>query len=512
MKADYDFVMDSLSLIQQDVINSFKPNPLASLKEGPPVFEANRKLGDAAIEFIGECILNAPFVARPTIERLAHAIDNIKKAGQDYIASDAALTEFNKQFSIEILRESKAKTKQKAESGAQSQLESDAIIITRQSLFLSFFKMLQPKLRRRLIKMLEDQRLCDKEILEELQTRIDEKVEDDKLKVEALLHQVENGGMDCFLWLHGMLFNFFNKVMELEEKNAELNAQLDAEKKLRAEMQTGPPKPSVTPSAAPAKSERECELERENASLKKAQADTENRFALNLQAQQSKAEEEKTKLTSEIERQKFELSAKDEAFTLKMDAAQAKSGAGYEAKISALEARRKALEDERERYAEEVGRKAKVTAHAFEMFLDGLPRKYAVAGYVMLKSIVNEWDDVQSIQEKDLKYSSSCVGKSNAQDLSTGAKIAFCILAAIAVLGAGAAAYSHFGTRNAFPVQAATPGVATNLDRLAGMKLNTMEDLNAAYDKLKPSATIDEIRFLNARQRAIMSAENGELK
>ena len=327
-----------------------------------------------------------------------------------------------------------------------------------------------------------EKELCDDEIVEELRKRIDDKIEKDERKIEALLAQVEKGGMNCFLWLHGMLFNFFNGILEAEEKRDELNEELDKERKLRAETTTGPPQVQTAP------------IEPQKEPSKTEQPDIEEK-----------------RLEFENEKLRNELGIKDRILELKLEAERAKFTSEYERQISSLKAERQTLENGSAKLAEEFARRSKLSAHAFETFLDTLPRKYSATGYVMLRSIVDEWDgDLQSIQTKERKYTLPMEPELPQKENPNIGRIPLWIAIALLFLALGVAIYLGTRPRPVQTVQTVESYSPSDLSRLAGLRLETIEDLNHAYDTLKPHATIDEIRFLHARLQALQNANNGE--
>jgi hypothetical protein len=283
-----------------------------------------------------------------------------------------------------------------------------------------------------------------------------------------------------------MLFEFFSRALVAEEKLDELKRKFDSERKLKAETPTGPPQVQ-TPSQERRNEDAEIEsLKSEIANLKAENKLLNDTKGMREELLAAKLETERAKFMSESERQ-----------------------------ISSLKAEKQALENSAARLAEEFARRAKLSAHVFETFLDTLPPNYAVPGYGMLKSIVNEWDgDLQSVQEKGRKYAPlPKVEMPQNWRSNTGKLFMWIAIIAVFILFAAisAIAIRLWMQQQVFhPAQTAESHAPADLGRLAKLKLETLEDINHAYDTLKPHATVDEILFLNARQQALMNPEKEE--
>lgn len=482
MKTDYEIIIGSLNDNMRAAFSQFPDSIFAPLNEGPQLLESNEALSCAVAEFLPASIKAAPYMVRQTAERLVKFFVNAKELGRDYFVSSAAADDFKAKFKVGLDAQPDAQPANEAQRKKDKALSREALLILRQLLFRSFFSMLTPNRRERLIKFMEKNELCDETISEELHARINDAVDRDERKIEGLLLQVEKGGMNCFLWLHQMLFDFFNGIMSAEEKSEELDAKLAEERKRK--IKTAPLAQSLQnpPEEQPKDMSRIRELELEN-----------------------------NKLSLEIQRHDDELRRKDEMLALKLEAQQAKFGADYEKQISALKTQNQAFEEASARLADESARKAKLSAHAFETFLETLPQKYSAPGYAMLRSIVNEWDgDLQSVQNKERKYAFPAEMKLPRKEGSNLGKTFMWIAIIAGFLASGVAIYLWAQQRRIQLTQTVGAYAPVDLSRLASLKLETLEDLNQAFDTLKPHATIDEIRFLNARQQAIQNAKLAE--
>lgn len=478
MKMDYEKILESLNENKRLVMAQIPEDLAAKFNDGEQMLETNEEFASAVGEFLSASIVATPHMVRQTVERLARFFANAKLLGKAYFASMAVVDDFNAKFKKASSPQFNAQTAQGAQKQDDGQPAHDAVIILRQALFRNFFAMLPPNRRERLIRFMEERDLCDEVLAKELRTRINDKIDRDERKTEAFMRQVEKGGMNCFLWLHQMIFDFLNGIMESEERNDEMKARFDAELKQRSESKTGPPQVQAS------------SVEAQKYSLEMEQLKNENK-----------------RLELEVGNLQNSLRTRDEFLAVKLEAEQAKFTASYEQRISSLTAEKLAVENSCAKLAEEFARKSKFSAHAFESFLDTLPKRYAASGYVMLRSIVNEWDgDLQSIQAKERKYASNLEPEPPQKESSDIGKILIWIV--IALLSLALVADIYFRTRQR-PIQSAqtTESYAPiDLSRLAGLDLSTMEALDKAYDTLKPKATIDEIRFLNARQQALMKA------
>lgn len=478
MKMDYEKILESLNENKRNVMAQVPEALAATFNEGEQMLEANEEFASAVVEFLSANIVATPHMIRQAVERLARFFVNAKLLGHAYFVSVAVVDDFKAKFKKAPPPQFNAQ----AAKPDDGQPGHDAVIILRQSLFRNFFAMLPSNRRERLIRFMEERDLCDDILAKELRTRINDKIDRDERKTEAFMRQVEKGGMNCFLWLHQMIFDFLNGIMEAEERNDEMKARFDAERKQRSESKTGPPQ-AQAPSA-----------EAQKAALEMEQLKNENK-----------------RLELEVGNLQNSLRTRDEFLAIKLEAEQAKFTAGYEQRISSLTAEKLAAENSAGKLAEEFVRKSKFSAHAFESFLDTLPKRYSASGYVMLRSIVNEWDgDLQSIQAKEQKYAPNLEPELPQKESPGIGRILVWIVIALMLLALAADIYLKMRQRPIQPAQTRESYAPIDLSRLAGLDLSTMEALDKAYDTLKPNATIDEIRFLSARQQALMKASRNE--
>ncbi len=371
------------------------PEPfLAKLNSGEQFMAANKAMLDAVAKKLSQAIRKYPMRLEKTALSIVAFVEAAKAKGPDYLAGQGIADDFAAKFNLnaEDSKSQKAQIenmendeKEDSPMDAVSKLSPELQRILPQMLFRSFFSMIGERQRGRLVAFMEEHGLCDDALVEELKGRIgDEKVKDE-FKIEALLKKVEEGGMDGFRWLHGMLFEFFNGIMEAEDRRQETVRQLKEECKRHAE--------TPLDVAGDAKPEP----------VVKAPVEASNDV---------KPEPLRGNLEIENAKLRNELAAKEELFTLKMEAEKAKLIAEYGIPASSLKAERQSLENEMGKLAENCDRKLKLSAHAFETFLDTLPRRYSAPGYVMLRSIVNEWDgDLQSVQTKERKYAQKPEGE-----------------------------------------------------------------------------------------------------
>ena len=210
------------------------------------------------------------------------------------------------------------------------------------------------------------------------------------------------------------------------------------------------------------------------------------------------------------------LRSKEESFAMKLDAERRN-----------LSIEKQFFESESSRLKDDFSRRLKLHAHAFATFLDTLPQNHAAAGYGMLQSIINEWDgDLASVQERAKRFAAKPREEQESKaDSSPGQeatqKWSWLPLAGAALAGIGVvlialaialSAWLFWRQGKDIPQQTGGISSTNDISRLAGVRLDTQEDLAKAYDILKPCATADEIIFLNARSQAIMSSKTGDLK
>ena len=483
MKSDYDSIREALGETERLVLMQLPPNLLAPFNVGEQLLASNPDLLSAVAGFFSSTVNKMPCTGRQAIVRITSFLNDAKTHDGGYCGSKDIVNDFKEKFKMS--QTSQSETESKAQPAVETprpqnpQLAQAAKKILQQMLFRSFFAMLTPKRRERLAGFLEEHKLCDEPLSEELHGRIDDEVERDETKIEALLLQVEKGGLNAFIWLHEILFQFFNGIMEAEERNEELNEKLDKERKLRAEAATGPPKPQEAVAAVQAESSIMPEL--------------------NIEIERLKVEAAKLK---------GELAAKDEILALKMEAERAKLTSEYERQLSTLKAERQTLENDAAKLAGEFARKSKLSAHAFETFLNTLPKKYSTPGYTMLRSIVNEWDgDLQSIQAKERKYASNAEERPARKSAWDTIKSFWWIALLLLVLAVGA--YGGGMLRKNQENSAVEPRAQRDLRRLEGVKLDTCADISRAIDVLK-NPTHDETGFLLERTQELMNVKTEE--
>lgn len=363
MKTDYGCICEILGKAAMAPSNPTPPEIKAAFDQGEQILESNGELLSGMKSFLSSGDAAAPLRIRSSIKRISKFLKAAKARGKEYCASGKIVEEFKTEFEKEAEDQPEDETEVKAEKNSMAerhpQIAEAAQTIIPQALFMRFFSMLSKERRERLVEFMEDHGLCDEEKAEELREKIKDKVVKDERRADGLQRQVDKGRMDCFDWLQWMLFDFFNGIMEAEERSGELNAKLEEERKRKTEAPRAPPESASQTTKVPMPEPRQPSLEIENAKLKN------------------------------------ELAAKEELYALKMEAEKAK-----------LIAEKQALENEIAKIVENCDRKLKLSAHAFETFLGTLPRRYSAPGYVMLRSIVNEWDgDLQSVQAKESKYS-----------------------------------------------------------------------------------------------------------
>ena len=486
MKCDYDRICEALDEDERATFAQVPAEIWAPLNDGEQCLDSNDALLSALVGFLKTDIVSAPYKLRQTAERIVHFICDAKKKGNEYFSSVDNLNRFKSKFKVKLAKqpekERNAEMAPKANDPQDKKLTPEAEKILRQSLFRSFYSMLTPKHRGRLASFMEEQKLCDEPLSLELRERINDEVVHDEANVETLLIQVEKGGLNCFLWLHGMLFEFFNGIMDAEERNEELNRQIDRERKQRAETATGPPQIQIPVVTAPAG-----------------------------EANPAQPEPNRENLELEVAKLKSELAAKEELISLKMEAEKSKLISEYERQITSLKLERQAFETECLKIAEDKLRWTKQACFFFEAFLDTLPLRYSKNGYTQLKSLLNEAEsNLEAVQAKERKYASAIKEKPAQDDIRSPIKTAMWI--AIALLAMILAAYSGFLANQKLASHEAETHSKGAISRLDGMRLDSMEDIGRAYDALKPAATNDEIQFLNDKAQALQKARSEESK
>jgi hypothetical protein len=374
MKNDYGCICEILGKGAMAPSNPTPPDIKANFDEGDQILESNDALRSAIAYFLSSGDVAAPLRIKNSLKRIAKFLKAAKARGKEHCVDPAIVEEFKSQFEKEAEDQSEVETEVKPVENPMEerhpQIAEAARAIIPQTLFMRFFSMLSPEQRKRLIEFMEDHDLCDDEKAEELHGKINDEVVKDATRMDGLQGQIDKGRMDCFDWLQWMLFDFFNGIMEAEKRSNELNARLEEERKRKTEEPRAPPESVLQTTEKPEPEQRQGALEIENAKLRN------------------------------------ELAAKEENSALKMEAEKAKLIAEYGNQASSLKAANQALENEMVKIVENCDRKLKLSAHAFETFLGTLPRRYSAPGYVMLRSIVNEWDgDLQSVQTKERKYS-----------------------------------------------------------------------------------------------------------
>lgn len=481
MKTAYDLIFEVLDGKGREGLAQVPTETIAEFNTADQALESNDAMRSAVVEFLVADITATPHRARQTIER----VNRFLEATKSNAAGEKIVDDFKAKFKVKAADDNEEEPDSqiaKETAGKQSpQMIRDAKRITQQILFRSFFSMLAPEKRERLIEYIKERNLSDDELEKELRSRINDKEERDERKIAALFVQIKKGGMDCFLWLHQMLFEFFSSALVAEEKLDELKRKFDSERKLKTETPTGSPQVQ-TPTPEKRNEDTEIDLlKREMANLKAENRLLNDSKGMREELLAAKLETERAKFVSESERQ-----------------------------ISSLKTEKQALENSTARLADEFARRAKLSAHVFETFLDTLPPNYAAPGYGMLKSIVNEWDgDLQSVQEKGRKYTPSPKVEMSQNWRSNTSKVFMWIsIIVVLILCASASTFAiHLWMQQRLvrPAQTAESHASADLSRLAKLKLETLEDINHAYDTLKPHATVDEILFLNARQQALMN-------
>lgn len=403
MKNDYECICGILGKESMTPSNPMPPDIEADFDEGEQILESNGELRSAIASFLSSGDAATPLRLKNSLKRIAKFLKTAKARGKDHCAGSAVVETFNAQFKQESAARPDDKQEGKAVANSMEERHPEIVAaaqnIIPQMLFMRFFLMLSPKQRKRLIEFMEDHDLCDDKKAEELRGKIDDKIVEDAKQVNGLEKQVDKGRMDCFDWLQRALFDFFNGITELEVQNQELNASLEEERKRKAATPRGPQEPASQSTEKP------------------------------------EPKPSKDSLEIEVAKLRNELAAKEDNCALKMEAEKAKLIAEYEGQASSLKASNQLLENEMAKTVENCDRKLKLSAHVFETFLGTLPRRYSAPGYVMLRSIVNEWDgDLQSIQAKESKYAPKTEASTSGKSFWNALKARWWIIAILVII------------------------------------------------------------------------------
>ena len=504
MKNNYDIICESLDESELDSLMQLPDGLLAKLKDGKHLLE-NGALRPPMVEFIKAEIAATPYKLRMTFDRIMRFLGDAKAQGADHSTGAGVVEAFKAKFKPEPPRPPKPAIFADSKMAWPPQMKQDAAKILSQELFRSFFSMLTPKRRKRLVEFLVKRKLCDKEALEELRKKIDDGVERDERSIETLLSMVEKGGLDEFKWLHQMLFDFFNGIMD-EEDSKEALQQGD-----KAGVGAMPPpagnpvqmpdaepaakQPVEAPATKTAVAQTESSLASESAKLRDELAAQSNlalqrenaltaesaKLRNELATQKELAAQREKGLMIEIAELRNGLAAQKEILALKMEAESERLKGEHLRELEGVKSERRMLEAERDRIVENHVRKSKLTAHAFETFLDTLPKRYSANGYVMLRSIVNEWDgSVESIQAKERKYAPDTEGKPARKSIWDSIRAALWLALALFALALAAycgfqASLSHAKPTAEIPSQT-NSSLAENLD-----------SLSKAFNAIKPS-------------------------
>ena len=392
MKSDYDCICEILKKGDQNPSNQIPPEVQAVFDEGMQLLKSNAELLTEVTEFLSSGEASTPRNIKKSLERIAKFIKAAKARGTEYWTGAEIIEDFKMKFMMSGTSHSESDMKAKAAAASfeegHPQIVAAARSIIPQTLFMRFFFMLAPKQRLRLIEFMEEHELCGDEKAEELREKINADVVKDEKRIGELHDQSKRGRMDCFDWLQWMLFDFFNGILAEESRNDELRDELKQERKRKEEASRGTPESFSQTKAAPEAKPPSEGLEIEMLKLRNELATKEERFALKMEAEKQFASQQ-----------------------------------------------RQALENELEKLAENCDRKLKLSAHAFETFLDTLPRKHSASGYLMLRSIVNEWDgDLHSVQAKERKYSQGNEAESAGKGFGKSIKSAWWIIAILLLL------------------------------------------------------------------------------
>jgi len=493
MTCDLEIIRSRLSEKERLAFEKIPAVFLASLNEGDQILESNLALQNAIMQKLSQAIEKYPMRLENTALRIFEYLNTAKAKGAAYTSSTKITEDFNVEFRLDCQKSKqtsasteKSKTNEmEITMKSESKREQNIGRILSQLLFRSFFFMLTPHRRKRLIDLMVSQSLCDPPLVEELNERINEEVLQDEEAIEAVLVQIEKGGLASFRWLHDMLFDYFNKIMEYEDREAERKQHLEEQTKKQE-------KP---------------------AAVEAAKNPTQNGIAKNLEAVLACAQNELVSKRDELNAKntvlQAELKAKEELFTLRLE--KEKMARAFEKEIEALKSDRRTFETEHNRLIQHYTQRLKLAAHTFESFLDTLPRKYSSPGYTMLRSIINEAEDkLESIQAKEQKYAPISELSHTGKSTSNRHRSSFWFILGLLVLAlAGYGAYRFYPNQAKEAASRQPPDSV--LKRFEGMNLNTQDDIDKATTALAP-LSIEERSYLVSKSLEIQTKKIYEVK
>ncbi len=492
MKSVYECIHERLEEKPRTILEGL-PSELKEKLNGIELHMGDdEKLRSSAIDFIAGDIKSTPQRARQTIDRICEFF----MASYQGLPPESILEKFKAKFKTKGDKGAEPKDKlNESKTNEEKQvppIKENAKKIEQQMLFRNFYTALDPKNRERLVDFIVKQKLCDAGLEPELRERIKDGRTADEKEIETFFTQVMKGGLDDFTWMHQMLLALFTSVVSSQDSLVELQREFDAAAKPQPGASAAPPQLLVDAKALTDKYEKAAkeEAERRESDVKMAELQNElkNRDALFAE-----------KL--ELERSKLE--------TRLLESGCAKQG-------------------------ENFAMQSRLAGNLIARFVKTLPPEHAASGQELLAGIMRDcygdpgfMQDAESgkapeRQMKEARLEPASKATPGSQVKTHEKKWGSWVLITLAILS-GILALLGFITALVFGAwvwqlkaqppcsQAVVPYQSDGISRLAGVRLDTQEDLVKAYDILKPHATPDEIIFLNARSQAIQNAKDGAL-
>lgn len=491
MKSVYECVYESLEEKPRTILEAIPAELKGKLNDVELHIGNNGKLREIAIGFIAEDIKSTPQRTRQTIDRICEFFMELDHG----LSPETVLEKFKAKFKAKGDKRAEAEEKSNASSGAAEikglSVKENAKKIEQQMLFRGFYAALDPRNRERLVDFIVEHKLCDAGLEPELRERIKDGLKADEKEIETLLEQVMKGGLDDFTWMHQMLLALFASALSSQDSLVELQRKLDAAAK---------PQPASAVSAQ---------------MLVDAKT-------LSEQYEKSIKEEIARKdLDAKVAELQNELKHQEELFAGKMDLERSKLEMNL-------------LENSNAKQGENFAMQSRLAGNLLASFMKTLPPERAEAGRELLNGIMRDcYGDPSFMQnvkpakacelnekETQAEPAAQTGGESQTKTQEKRDKnwllitltILFGIIALLAVITAlGFGAWICQAKAKPPCIQPAVSYRSDGISRLANVRLDTQEDIAKAYDMLKPSATIDETRFLNARSQAIQNSKDGAL-